>query len=90
MAILAVALLSVALVTFGFAQWNASEFPRWNAYLAFAAVVAFWTLSPLMSTSPTGLLAFLGRLLLFSAWIFATAGFQWRVGVSVETLAPAA
>ncbi len=85
--ILAAALLSVALVTFGFAQWKSPAFPRWNAYLAFVAVVAFWTLSPLMSTSLTGLLAFSGRLLLFAGWIFATAAFQWRAGVGVAASA---
>ena len=86
--ILAVALLSVALVTFGFAQWKSTEFPKWNASLAFVAVAAFWILSPLMSTSLTGLLAFSGRFLVFAAWIFATAGFQWRAGVRVATSAP--
>ena len=86
--ILASALLSVALVTFGFAQWNASEFPKWNAYLAFVTVVAFWV-SPLVA-SLTGPLAFSGRLLLFAAWIFATAGFLWRAGVKVAASAPAA
>ena len=86
--ILASVLLSVALVTFGFAQWNASEFPKWNAYLAFVTVVASWV-SPLVA-SLTGPLAFSGRLLLFAAWIFATAGFLWRAGVKVAASEPPA
>jgi len=77
-ALLAVVLLSVALPALGYVQWKSPEFPNWNAYMAFLAVVGFWTLSPLMSSNGIGLLAFSGRLVLFAAWVFASAIFLWR------------